>query len=66
LLWPLLANMARLIIAALGGWLALRWSGNLTDVFIALAVALTVFGVINAAAVASGVWFDKPARVAAS
>ncbi len=36
LLWPLLANMARLVIAAGGGWLALRWSGNLTDVFIAL------------------------------
>ncbi|MGC2121528.1 MAG: MATE family efflux transporter, partial [Xanthobacteraceae bacterium] len=58
LLWPLLANMARLLIAAGGGWLALRWSGNLTDVFIALAVALATFGLINAAAVASGVWFS--------
>ncbi len=57
LLWPLLANMARLLIAAGGGYLALRWTGNLTDVFIALAVALAAFGVINAAAVASGVWF---------
>ena len=28
LLWPLLANMARLLIAALGGWLALRWTGK--------------------------------------
>jgi hypothetical protein len=35
----------------------LRWTGNLTDVFMALAVALAAFGVINAAAVASGVWF---------
>ena len=59
LLWPLLANMARLVIAAGGGWLALRWSGNLTDVFIALAVALAAFGLINAAAVASGVWFKS-------
>ena len=39
LLWPFLANMARLIIAAGGGWFALRWAGNLTDVFIALATA---------------------------
>jgi putative MATE family efflux protein len=59
LLWPLMANFARLIIAAGGGWLALRWTGNLTDVFIALAVALTAFGVINAAAVAGGAWFGR-------
>ena len=59
LLWPLLANFARLIIAAVGGWLALRWTGNLTDVFIALAIALATFGLINAAAVASGVWFVR-------
>jgi putative MATE family efflux protein len=60
-LWPLLANIARLIIAAGGGWLALRWTGSLTGVFIALSVALAAFGLINAAAVASGVWFKgKP------
>jgi MATE family, multidrug efflux pump len=59
LLWPLLANMARLLIAAIGGYVALRWSGNLTDVFIALAVALAAFGLINAAAVVAGVWFDR-------
>jgi putative MATE family efflux protein len=57
LLWPLLANFARLVIAAVGGWLALRWSGSLTGIFIALAVALAAFGLINAAAVASGAWF---------
>jgi putative MATE family efflux protein len=61
LLWPLLANFARLVIAACGGWLALRWTGDLTEVFIALAVALATFGLINAAAVASGAWFvGKP------
>jgi putative MATE family efflux protein len=62
LLWPLLANMARLLIAAIGGWLALRWTGSLTEVFIALSVALATFGLINAAAVAGGVWFGRPAR----
>jgi len=60
LLWPFLANLARLLIAAGGGYIALRLTGNLTDVFIALAVALAAFGLINAAAVASGVWFDGP------
>jgi putative MATE family efflux protein len=57
LLWPFLANMARLIIAAVGGFFALRWTGALTNVFIALAVALAAFGLINAVAVASGAWF---------
>ena len=62
-LWTLLANIARLIIAAGGGWLALRWTGNLTGVFIALSVALATFGLINAAAVASGVWsHGKPVQ----
>jgi putative MATE family efflux protein len=57
LLWPLLANLTRLVIAASGGWLALRWSGNLSQVFLALGVALAAFGLINAAAVACGAWF---------
>jgi putative MATE family efflux protein len=57
LLWPLLANFARLLIAAGGGFLALRWTGNLAHIFIALAVALAAFGLINAAAVAGGAWF---------
>jgi putative MATE family efflux protein len=59
LLWPLLANLTRLLIAAGGGWLALRWTGNLTGVFIAVALALAAFGLINAAAVAGGAWFGR-------
>jgi putative MATE family efflux protein len=57
LAWPLIANLARLTIAAAGGAMALRLTGNLADVFVALAVALAVFGLINAAAVAGGAWF---------
>jgi putative MATE family efflux protein len=60
LLWPFLANSCRLLIAAGGGYLALRVSGSLTGVFIALAVALCAFGLINAAAVAGGVWSKAP------
>jgi len=63
LLWPLIANFARLVIAAVGGYVALRASGDVTQVFIALAVALATFGLINAAAVASGAWFKgKPVQ----
>jgi MATE family, multidrug efflux pump len=57
--WPWLANMVRLTIAAGGGWLALQLGGDLSHVFMALAVALTAFGIVNAAAVAGGAWFTK-------
>jgi Na+-driven multidrug efflux pump len=70
--WPLIANLTRLAIAAAGGWLALRLSGDLTYVFLALAVALAAFGLINTAAVAGGAWFGpvrlrrpRPARAGA-
>jgi Na+-driven multidrug efflux pump len=57
LLWPLIGNLTRLAIAALVGWLALAWSGDLAHVFFAQSLALVAFGVINAAAVAGGAWF---------
>ncbi len=57
LLWPLLANLTRLVIAAGGGWLALRWGGDLSYMFLALSAALAAFGVMNAGAVAAGAWF---------
>jgi putative MATE family efflux protein len=56
LLWPLLANFTRLAIAACGGWLALRLSGELSIVFLAQAAALVAFGLINAGAIAMGAW----------
>ena len=57
LLWPLLANLTRLAIAAAGGWLAQRWGGDVSHVFLALSAALAAFGLINAGAVAGGAWF---------
>jgi MATE family, multidrug efflux pump len=54
LLWPLLANLTRLAIAAGGGWLALRWSADISSVCLALGVALAAFGLITAGAVAIG------------
>src|SRR5438093_3426967 len=67
LLWPLIGNLTRLAIAALVGWLALRWSGNLSHVFLAQSLALVAFGLINALAVAGGSWFGPlkwPSRAA--
>ncbi len=43
LLWPLLANCARFVVAVGGGWLALQWTGGLSGVFAALAAALVAF-----------------------
>jgi len=60
--WPLTAAVTRFVIAGGGGWLAFRYTGDLVYVFLALAVALVAFGSINAAAVAAGAWFAKPAR----
>jgi len=57
LLWPLLANLVRLVIAGGGGWLALRWSADVSYVFAALGAALAAFGLITAGAVATGAWF---------
>ena len=57
LLWPVLGNAARLAAAVGGGWLALQWGGGLTQIFIAQAVGLLIYGLVNAAAVAGGAWF---------
>ncbi|MBV8086406.1 MAG: MATE family efflux transporter [Chloroflexi bacterium] len=60
LLWPLLANLLRLVIAVAGGWLALRASGSLTGIFVALSAGLAAMGLVNAGAVAAGSWFRPP------
>ncbi len=59
LLWPLLAGLLRLVIAIGGGWIALHFSGSLTWLFAALALALVVYGVMLGITVGSGVWFRK-------
>ncbi|MBS0340304.1 MAG: MATE family efflux transporter [Proteobacteria bacterium] len=59
LLWPVLGNLARLVVAAAGGWLALQWGGSLVHVFIAQGAALLVYGVFIACAIAGGAWFGR-------
>ena len=55
--WPLLAGVVRMAIAVGGGLLLLRASASLTLVFAALGMALLIFGLIIAGAVAGGAWF---------
>jgi putative MATE family efflux protein len=60
LIWPLLAGLARFLVAIGGGWIALRLTGSLTWLFATLSIALAIYGVMLGAAVASGVWFRPP------
>jgi putative MATE family efflux protein len=59
LLWPVLGNIARLAVAGIGGWLALRWGGQLAHVFVAQGVALVVYGIVIASSIAGGAWFGR-------
>ena len=59
LLWPVAGNLARLVVAALGGWLAIRWGGGLAQVFMVQGAALMVYGIVIAAAIAGGAWFGR-------
>jgi putative MATE family efflux protein len=56
LAWPLIAGLSRLVVAGAGGWLAYHWTQELPPVFVALGLALAVFGVVVAGAVAFGAW----------
>ncbi|HVY05532.1 MAG TPA: MATE family efflux transporter [Burkholderiales bacterium] len=58
--WPLIGSVVRLIVGIGGGWLVLRFTGSPQWLFAALTVALVVYGVVVAGAIASGAWF-KPA-----
>lgn len=55
--WPVLSNLLRLAVAALGGWAVLRAGGTLTQVFLVQGAAMVVYGAVNAGAIAAGAWF---------
>jgi putative MATE family efflux protein len=57
LLWPVIGNAARLLVAALGGWLAVSAGWGLAWVFAAQGAALMAYGLVNASAIALGAWF---------
>src|SRR2546427_5984134 len=55
LLWPLLAGFTRLVLAAVGGWVAIHWlGGGLAALSTVMALAFVTFGVTLAAAVTGG------------
>jgi putative MATE family efflux protein len=58
--WPLIAGFTRLLVAALGGWVAIHWlGGGLPGLFVAMALALVVFGTIVAVAIKAGAWRER-------
>ena len=60
LLWPLLAGVTRLAVAAAGGWAVLHWTGGgLVALFAVMAAALVLFGGILAVAVHLGAWNER-------
>lgn len=57
LLWPLLAGLIRLLIAAGGGWFVVRWyGGGLATLFVTIAAALIVYALMIAVAMQAGAW----------
>jgi putative MATE family efflux protein len=56
-LWPLAVGFLRFVIAIGGGWIALRLTGSVNAIFVALAIGMSAYGVIMTIIVRSGYWF---------
>ncbi len=56
LLWPLSSGFLRMLVAVVGGWLALRMTGSLSWLFAAVAVGLVLYGVTLLVAIRAGAW----------
>jgi putative MATE family efflux protein len=61
LFWPLSAGFLRMVVAIVGGFIALRLTGSLHWLFAALALGLFLHGTTLLAAIASGGWFRRTA-----
>jgi putative MATE family efflux protein len=62
--WPVMAGLARLLIAGLGGWLIVTQFGlGLDALFVAVAMAAIAFGGITAVATKLGPWRPAPVPV---
>src|SRR4030095_16261958 len=63
LVWPLVAGVVRLVVAAGGGWVASHWlGGGLVSVFTAMAVAFVIYAAIVAGAIRAGAWHEAAHR----
>lgn len=47
LLWPVMGGLARLVLVAIGGWLALRLTGDVVWLYATIAAGLVVYGAIQ-------------------
>jgi putative MATE family efflux protein len=56
LIWPVLAQFFRLVIAVVGGFAAVHLGGGLATVFMIIGIALAAFGVTVAISIAGGAW----------
>lgn len=57
LLWPLVAGFVRMVIAAVGGWIAIHWlGGGLAALSVTIALAFVVFGLTVTFAVSGRAW----------
>ncbi|HVZ54572.1 MAG TPA: MATE family efflux transporter [Pseudolabrys sp.] len=61
LAWPMTAAILRVLISAGGGWLAAVMLRDSAGLFGALAGALVIFGLVNAAPIAADTWRRVPA-----
>jgi Na+-driven multidrug efflux pump len=55
--WPVLGNLLRVVLAAVGGWLAWSLGAGMNGVFLFQALGLLSYGVLVTWAVRRGVWF---------
>lgn len=53
-IWPLIAGVSRMLVAVIGGFVLLKWTGRIDDIFLALSAGLVVFGATNAGAAWAG------------
>jgi len=60
-----LSGFLRVIVAIGAGWIALRLTGSLDWLFVALAFGLIIYGVVLTAAVRSGAWFGREGSIKA-
>jgi Na+-driven multidrug efflux pump len=60
--WAMIVAVLRVVIAAGGGWIAVKYFGGSIGLFVAIAAALVIYGVANVVAVAGGAWFNERRR----
>ena len=48
-----------MVLAVGGGWLVLRATGSLSDMFAVLAAAMVIYGTLVAWSIARGAWFES-------